>query len=107
MPATLTQNEPETGRFQSRHVGRLVGGVGDGEVDVDHRLGGQARHRCRPDVVEVDHARAERLADAIGHDGVNLRPRGVVGNHADRLRSSGRRPPRSLHPVVVPTRSGG
>ena len=56
----------EAGRLEVGDVRRLVAAVGDRQVGVDDRLGGQPRHRRRADVLERQHPVAERGADDVG-----------------------------------------
>jgi hypothetical protein len=80
VPVRLADGQPIAGRGQRRHVRLLVGRVRHGEVDVDDRLGGQTRHRGRPDVLDRDHSFAEQFANPARLAAVELRPRRVVGN---------------------------
>src|SRR5690625_1889567 len=55
------QDEPQ--RLQGRPVGRLVVEPGDGDEEVEHRLGREPRDGGRPDVLQPDRGIRERLAD--------------------------------------------
>ena len=82
----------EAGGLQVGDVRRLVGRVGDDQVDVDHRLGRQPSHRRRPDVVELEHAVAEggpRTAAATRSKSAGQR---VVVLHDPDLVGAGPRP---------------
>ena len=64
-PVRLADTKDVARRLQRRHVGVLVGRVGDDEVDVDERLRREAGHRCRADVLEQQHLVTERAADLL------------------------------------------
>ena len=72
----------EAGALQVGDVRPFVAGVGDGQVDIDDRLGGQAGHRSGADVIERQHPVAERSPDPFGDRVVDGRPgRVVLGDH--------------------------
>ena len=77
-PVGLADAEDVAGRFERRDVRLLVGRVRDGERDVDDRLRREPGHRGRADVLHLQRARAERVADPVGLVPEELRPVGVV-----------------------------
>ena len=70
--------------LHGRDVRRLVGRVGDDQEDVDDRLGREARHGRRPDVLQQTDAVAEDVPDAGRLALVEHRPRRVVVGEVDR-----------------------
>ena len=72
--------------LERRHVRRLVAGVGDGQVDVDDRLGGEIRDARRAHVLESEDPVAKGAADAVGQHLELRRPRRIGIDHGDRLR---------------------
>ena len=65
VPPRLANREYEARPFERRHIGGLVARVADGQVDIDDRLGRQAGDARRSDVLQCDHAIAEREPDAV------------------------------------------
>ena len=77
-PVGLPDPQAVAGGLQLRHVRGLVGRVRHLERDVDDRLGGQARHRRRADVLDPDDPVAEGGADPLLLTLVQARPVRVV-----------------------------
>ena len=70
----------------ARHVRGLVARVDDGQVDVDHRLGGEARDAGRADVLQSEDSISEGVTDPSGQRLEHGRPGRVVVDHGDRRR---------------------
>ena len=65
-PVRLPDAQDVAGRLERRHIRLLVRGVGNRERDVDDRFGCEPRNRRRADVLYLQGAGAERVADAVG-----------------------------------------
>src|SRR5215207_6450095 len=63
VPAPLSQVQPKPGRFEVGHLRRLVAWIGDGHVDVDYRLRGEAGRARRSDVLDSERPVAQGTAD--------------------------------------------
>ncbi len=81
----LPEQHREARGLQGRAVGVLVPRVGNGEVDVDDRLGGQARHRGGADVLDREGDVSERGAEARGELLECIGPGWIVRHHLDVL----------------------
>ena len=89
-------------RLERRAEGLVVLHVVDHQADVDDRLGGQARHRRRPDVMDVERGIPEGRRDPRPLDLEACGPRRVVvddRDRGDRLEAADQHPLR----VVLPT----
>ena len=65
VPLRLPDPQDEPHRLECRHVRGLVARVDDGQVDVDHRLGGEARDAGRPDVLQSEDPISEGVTTAV------------------------------------------
>src|SRR5690606_2674791 len=74
LPPRLTHGQDEARCLERRDVAVLVVRVRDDDVDVDDRLGRQARDRRRPDVVDTHGGRTQRARDDHAQRPEVLRP---------------------------------
>jgi hypothetical protein len=63
VPARLADAKGEPVAFERRDVRRLVARIGDGQIDVDDRFGGQIRDARRSDVLDRERSVSERIAN--------------------------------------------
>jgi len=63
VPVRLADAKRVAGRLECRDIARLIRRVGHHEDDIDARLGGQAGHRRRADMLEAKHPPGERAGD--------------------------------------------
>ena len=83
VPAAQLDSEP----LQLRDISFFVGQVSHGDLDVDDRLGCQARHGCRADVVDSQGNRSELAGDQAPPRCESGGPSHVVSDDVDRVGS--------------------
>jgi hypothetical protein len=84
MPIGLANVEHIAGGFHRGHVLGLIGRIGDGENQIDDRLGGESRDRSRADMLERQDARTKRSTNARRLADEECRPLGAVIAQMDR-----------------------
>ena len=76
--------EREPGLLERRHVGRLVAGFGNRQIDVDDRLGRKVRDARRPDVLQRKHPIPQGEPDPRSQLIELRRPRRIGLDHRER-----------------------